>query len=337
MSIFCTNVDAKSPLLKKCQLYGAKEFIWAKALPFSCPCQFPSDYKFTKCFLPKKYTKLSDRIRNFAVRSDDIWICAFPKSGSTWLANICWQLQNNLDFTKNLPVLPYAFIERPIFFDTCGTNKGDKIYQAGIDRIDKFFEDCEKQPSPRLLKSHLPASLLPSEIWTKKPKLIYVHRDVRDVAISMYHMFRNHLWIKYPGTMEDFFDLFLNDHIYYGPFHEHINSFRQLHQCDHILFISYEEMVASPFATIKKISEFLNYSYSDVQLKQLMEHLSFENMRRNFIRPAIYAKDYRYEPYLLNIFTVVYTIIICIQLYIYFNFIFAFFQFLPQRKIVRIS
>lgn len=120
-------------------------------------------------------------------------------------------------------------------------------------------------------------------------------RDARDVAISMYHMFRNHLWVKYPGTMEDFFDIFLNDHIYYGPFHEHVNSFQQLKQCQHILFISYEQMVADPFATIKQISEFLNYNYTDQQLRQLTGHLSFENMRRNFIRPAIYSEDYKYN------------------------------------------
>lgn len=293
MSIFCTEVKS-SAILEKAKLYGAKEFVYAqidlnkqqKSFPF------PSDYKFTNCFLPKKYASLSDQIRNFEVRSDDIWICAFPKSGSTWATNIAWQLQNNFNFTAEI-FPPYKMLERQIIVDINEGNENDAVYRAAIDQIDRDFDDCMNQPSPRLIKSHLPAPLLPSDIWIKKPKVIYMYRDARDVAISMYHMFRNHSLLKYPGTIEDFFDIFLNDHIIFGPFHGHVTSFRQLHQCDHLLLMNYEEMVANPFAAIKRISEFLNYSYSDEQLQRLTEHLSFENMQKNFVRPAIYSSGYK--------------------------------------------
>lgn len=33
------------------------------------------------------------------------------------------------------------------------------------------IEFTEEQPSPRFIKSHLPVSLLPKQIWTKKPKV----------------------------------------------------------------------------------------------------------------------------------------------------------------------
>lgn len=120
-----------------------------------------------------------------------------------------------------------------------------------------------------------------------------MYRDAKDVIISMYHMFCNHSLLKYPGTMEDFFDIFFNDHIIFGPFYAHVNSYRQLNQCDHILLMSYEKMVANPFAAITRIGEFLNYSYSDEQLEQLTEHLSFENMRKNFVHPGIYSSGYK--------------------------------------------
>lgn len=293
MSIFCTEVKS-SPLLEKAKMYGAKEFIYAhiesnkekKSFPF------PSDYKFINCFLPKKYATLSDRIHKFDVRSDDIWICAFPKSGSTWATNIVWQLQNNLNFTADI-FPPYKLVERAIIFDINDENKDDAIYRAAIDEIHEDFEEWKDKPSPRLLKSHLPAPLLPTDVWTKKPKMIYMYRDSKDVIISMYHMFRNHSLLKYPGTMEDFFDTFLNDHIIFGPFHGHVNSYLQLRQCDHLLLMNYEKMVGNPFAAIKRISEFLNYSYTDEQLKQLTEHLSFENMRKNFVHPAIYSSGYK--------------------------------------------
>lgn len=292
MSIVCDSIEHSS-LIEKSQTYSVKEFVWAEiAQQTQKSFSLPSDYTFTKCFLPKKYATLSERIHSFEARSDDIWICAFPKSGSTWMANIVWLLQNNLDFTLDI-IPPYKLFERPLIFDINDENRNDPFYRMTIDRIDKDFDACKNQPAPRLLKAHLPAPFLPVDIWRKKPKLIYMYRDAKDVAISMYHMFRNHGLIKYPGTMEDFFDIFLNDHIMFGPFYDHINSYRQLNQLEHVLLMTYEQMVANPFAAIKEISEFLNYSYNDRQLRQLTEHLSFDNMRKNFVHPTIYASGYK--------------------------------------------
>lgn len=208
------------------------------------------------------------------------------------MANIVLQLQNNLNFALDI-LPPYKLFERPVIFDINDENKDDSVYRMAIDEIDRDFAECKNLPSPRLMKSHLPAQLLPLDIWTRKPKMIYMYRDAKDVAVSMYHMFRNHGLIKYPGTIEDFFDIFLNDHIIFGPFYEHVNSYQQIHQRNHILLMTYEQMVANPFAAIKQISEFLEYSYSDEQLRQLTEHLSFENMRNNFVHPAIYASEYK--------------------------------------------
>lgn len=293
MPIVCTEVKS-SRLLEKAKTYGAKEFVWAKIdRNSSNPHPFRDGYKFAKCFLPKKYTQISERIENFEARSDDVWVCAFPKSGSTWATNIVYQLQNNLNFTLDI-YPPYKLLERSLIFDINDENRGDSVYRAAIDEIHKDFDECDQQPSPRLLKTHLPAPFLPADVWRKRPKLIYMYRDAKDAVISMYHMFRNHRLVQYPGTIVDFFDIFLNDRIIFGPFYEHISSYRQLkHQCDHLLLMSYEQMVANPFAAIKQISEFLNYSYSDEQLQQLTEHLSFENMRRNFGHPEIYSRNYK--------------------------------------------
>lgn len=46
--------------------------------------------------------------------------------------------------------------------------------------------------------------------------------------------------------------------------------------------IKYEDMLANSVAGIKKISEILECSYSDDQLKQLTDHVSFQNMRGKY-------------------------------------------------------
>lgn len=42
---------------------------------------FPSDYRYFSCLLPRTYEHWAVRFQNFQVRSDDIWLCGFHKSG----------------------------------------------------------------------------------------------------------------------------------------------------------------------------------------------------------------------------------------------------------------
>lgn len=163
---------------------------------------FPSDYKFSSCFLPKRYLTKVDCIQNFKIRSDDIWIVTFPKAGTTWTMNIVRQLMNNLDFSADFLNEEHMFFEQ---FATIRTT--DKNV---CNRYDKKFEMMNNLPSRRLIKSHLAAYLLPKDLWTVKPKIIYIYRDAKDVAVSLYHMNRNHVHLSCPDTIEQFFDRFLS-------------------------------------------------------------------------------------------------------------------------------
>lgn len=293
MSIRCTNIE-HSPIVSKAILYGAKEFVHAEIDPKTVQhLSLPSDYEYSKCFLTKKYSKLADRIQNFIIRPDDVWIVSFPKCGTTWLMNIVWQLKQNLDFSTDLKDSTYKFLERTIMYDFNDENKDDQMHRQLIERLDRQLDEFCVDESPRLLKSHLPAYLLPKNIWTVKPKLIYVSRDPKDAIVSMYHMYRNHSNIKYAGTMEDFFDISMNDHIVYAPFHDHVHSFVQLKQLDHVLLMKYEEILANPFNEIKRINDFLKYSYSDDQLKQLTAYVSFESMREKYADQTTYRSGFK--------------------------------------------
>lgn len=169
--------------------------------------------------------------------------------------------------------------ESTIFFDQIEDKKDDEEYKNLMNYVESRMKKQEQENSPRLLKSHLPAHLLPKDIWTVKPKLIYVCRNAKDVAISMYHMYHSLKFVQYQGSMEDYFDHFLKDSVIYAPFHAHVNGFRKLqHHLDHILFISYDEMICDSFHGIKKISEFLGYNYTDDQLTELSQNVSFNNM-----------------------------------------------------------
>lgn len=279
MSISCTNVE-NSVLVKKAALYGVREFVYANIDPDTrCHFPFPSDYEFRPCCLPKKYAQVADRIHNFEVRADDIWTVSFPKAGSTWIANIIWQLVNNMDFSAEFLLANYMFLETTIFNEENDDNRTDKEFSEYIKFTDGQLDRLDEEASPRLMKSHLPAHLLPKQIWTIKPKLIYVHRNAKDAALSWFHMFRQLKYTKYAGTLDDYIDIFLNDHALYTPFDWHVKCFQSLKHLDHVFIVNYEEMIANPFIGMKRLSEFLKCTYSDDELKKLTEHVSLQNMR----------------------------------------------------------
>lgn len=45
----------------------------------------------------------------------------------------------------------------------------------------------EKIPSPRILSSHQPPTSVPQEIFFKHSKVIYLYRNPKDTAVSLYY------------------------------------------------------------------------------------------------------------------------------------------------------
>ena len=116
-------------------------------------------------------------------------------------------------------------------------NRLDTVFDLKL----SFFELARDQPRPRFIKTHLPAQFLPDQIWTVNPKIIYVFRNPKDVAVSYFHHFTTFHF--YAGGIEEFIDCFVNGFMLWSPYHEHISSFLELSEIkDNILLTRYEDM-----------------------------------------------------------------------------------------------
>lgn len=149
--------------------------------------------------------------------------------------------------------------------------------------LNKFDGDmvkvCEELPRPRHIKSHLPIFLLPIELWTVKPKIIYVARNPIDVATSFYHHYKN--IVGFNGKREDFVNAFLDDQVIYAPFNQHVLDFWQIRNEPNVSFLFYEDMKRDMKSVVKELMVFMEKEFTNEEIDKLCNHLSVDSMRLN--------------------------------------------------------
>ncbi|XP_065216849.1 luciferin sulfotransferase-like [Planococcus citri] len=232
-------------------------------------------------FLPFSFKKFAEAIRKMEVRDDDIWVCSFPKAGTTWVQEMVWCLANGKhheDIRKPINDR-FQFLEFSAILDFT-TVKGLPENSIG---------DIEKLASPRYIKTHLPFNLLPEKLqnFSTNAKVIHVMRNSRDTLISYYH--HHKLFHDYKGSFPQFVELFFKGLVYYGPFPVHLKGYLALEKNPKILFLKYEEMQKDLKSVIRKTSNFIDKSISESETETLLDHLSFSSMKNN---PAVnYTKN----------------------------------------------
>ncbi|XP_017841118.1 sulfotransferase family cytosolic 1B member 1-like [Drosophila busckii] len=228
------------------------------------------DWQIRWCTMPKHYLDASpERVDEFTTRDDDVFVVTFPKSGTTWMQELAWLLLNQLDFERAKS--SYA-MERSIFLEHSLLHP-----TLAMDTI----KACDEQASPRLIKSHLPAPLLPSEIWQHKRKTIYVARNPKDVVVSSYHFWRG-IGVWTGLDFDKFVEDFMFNKISYASYWAHIIDFWKMRNEANIFFVTYEQMKCDLKSVIERLQKFLEVqSLNEDSMEKLLNHLSFQNMKES--------------------------------------------------------
>ncbi|XP_055680313.1 sulfotransferase 1B1-like [Lutzomyia longipalpis] len=269
-------------LTKKAEYFGVSDFARVHHSPRP-DLAISKKWGPRSFFIPSRHEQSVEEIDNFVVRPDDVWIVGFPKTGTTWTQEMVWQICNDLDFEKGKSIQLYK--RSPLFEK--GTSFSFRSTTQSLAMIDAL-------PSPRIIKSHLPAPLLPKGIWTVKPRIIYIARNIKDTAISFYHLYRNIL--GYRGTFNDYMEAFLGDAVIFTPLEGHITDYWNVKNESNVLFLTYEEMKKDLKEVLRKTSKFLGKTYSEDQIKALEDHLSFNKMASN--------KSVNFEGHLIELSTI---------------------------------
>ena len=219
---------------------------------------------------------------DFAFRSDDIVIATYGKSGTTWTQQIVGQLVFGGAADVDVGALsPWLDLRVPL--------KEVKLPMV------------EAQSHRRFLKTHLPVDAL---VFSETAKYIYVARDGRDVVWSLYnhHANANAAWYGAlndtpgrvgpaitppPASIRQYFHEWLDrDGHPFWPFWDNVRSWWAIRNLPNVLFLHYADLKADMPGEIRRVADFLDIEVSPEQWPAILEHCSFDYMKRNAAKSA---------------------------------------------------
>ena len=192
--------------------------------------------------------------RDMAVYRDDTFVVSFPRSGNTWarflIANLMFPEQQ----------VSFANIERLIPDTSSQSNRALK-----------------RTPRPRIIKSH-------EYFDARYPKVIYIVRDPRDVALSYHNFMRKYRHIEDGFPLDKYVSGFISGNLNnwgtWGTWGENVGSW--LGAClrrPNFLLLRYEDAKRDTFGELSKIASFMGIAASQEQLTAAIKASSPERMR----------------------------------------------------------
>lgn len=191
-------------------------------------------------------TPAGNRLR---VRPDDTFLVSYPRSGNTWLRFL----------------LGEALFGQEVTFANMETLVPDmyRVSRAHLARL----------PRPRLIKSHEPYD-------SRYPRVIYLLRDPRDVAISYYYWLLKFRRLE-NEDLDAFIQTFTANRTLYGGWGAHVRSWRQNRQAVPLgcRFVRYEDLLAQPVKTLTDILHFLGHPLDAGRVQDVVARNTFERMQ----------------------------------------------------------
>jgi len=190
--------------------------------------------------------------RNLDIFPDDVFLVSYPKSGNTWtrflVANLVYP-DKNVDFASlnDLTPDPEAIPKRQL----------------------------SAMPRPRIIKSH-------QYFDPRYPRVIYIVRDPRDVALSEYHFLIKRQVIKEGFAIEDYVSQFvrgINEH-HYGSWAENVGSWLYVRRnSPDFLLVRYEALQSDGMHELGRIAKFLGIPADPQRLSFALQQSSADRMR----------------------------------------------------------
>ena len=191
--------------------------------------------------------------REITIFPDDVFLTSYPRSGNTWTRFLVGNL---------------IYQDEPVTF-------------LNVERlVPDMYKTADwvmrRLPRPRVLKSH--------ECFDPRyPKIIYIVRDPRDVAVSNYHWELKLRSIREGYPIEEFVPRWMKPDFWprIGSWADHAASWLAPRQGqDGFLLMRYEDLQQDPHRELEKLARFLGLSADSERVRRAVELSSAEHMRK---------------------------------------------------------
>ncbi len=226
-----------------------------------------------------------DRIKNMKVYEDDVWLVTPPKCGTTWVQEIMWYIRTDVDDAKaeKNQFYRFPFLELQ---DLMGRSDGSP-YPHGQPEDEEHVRlymahstaYTEAKERPRLIKTHLPLSMLPDRLLDTC-KVVFVARNVKDAAVSYMH----HLSLRNPTLLEkkkEFFRQFRGGLMRYSPFLPIMLEAWEKKDHPNLHFMTYEGLHRNFDAELDGLMDFMGERISESKRDLLKEKVKIDSFRQN--------------------------------------------------------
>ncbi|XP_050726723.1 sulfotransferase 1C4-like isoform X2 [Eriocheir sinensis] len=244
---------------------------------------------------PSTATTFLDKIYNMEFRPDDILLVTFPKCGTTWMQEIIWAMIHNLKLDDPMTKLDWLFRCPQLCMDMLR----DKIPADDHPHLpDQAFKEmypnrksedglflllAEDLPSPRLMKTHYPLTLLPKSIL-EKVKVVYVARNPKDAAVSGFNFSKMNGRLQSDADKDKFYNSFMKDNFMYSPYWPHVKEAWEKRHHPNLLFVFYEDMKADIMKQLGRVNEFLGTALCQETLEAVRQGNGRTTYRRRYRR-----------------------------------------------------
>jgi hypothetical protein len=259
-----------------------------------------------------------EKCSKLPVGSNDIFICSYPKSGTTWTQHIVISLlllqrrkkqQRQEERQDEDEEVPYTHVSQYApFFEIDPHWDGNELISS--------IQQRHSQIGWRIFNTHLRGNMLPgigygaskhkeddgergdekNEATTtstpcrnNKGKIIYLVRSPLDACVSFYHHLSKQVEGEgtcYEKTLHDFFQEWIEGKLPYGSWADHVRSYAPLIANNDAFLMCYEDMVHDLPGSIRKLVKFLELDedISQQDLEELLPSFTFSNMKKDLKR-----------------------------------------------------
>ena len=204
---------------------------------------------------------LDDLANRFSVRDDDVFIVTYPKAGTNWMRQILHLLSHQGEQGEKTSRETVPFLEK----EACLGNWAALAYQG----------------ERRYFMSHLSYALMPG-VRDSKARYIYVARNPKDCAVSLFHFMTSRADLRLQSEWDDFFTAYIQGQVPYGVWFDHnLDWWEASQSADNILFIKYEEMQKDLAASVEQVATVINFPLTPALRDRVVAQSTFAAMASN--------------------------------------------------------